>query len=114
MQIRIPAPLQETATTLGLRRWVAHRDFPRDAYFGAIDEFSSVLSRFTPSGDPEPRQLAVLLAVAVDEEGALLTYVLDKATLPISDDATWLKICQAAAWVILQRYNLEVDNGTWP
>lgn len=111
--LRVPAHLQEVARALGLRSWVDSRKFAKDVHFESIEIFRERLRRHAEGGEAElSADLVVpMIAKALDVEGRLLTHVLDAKTYPIDDEATWQKICNAAAWVVLQAYERERGSG---
>lgn len=113
MGFRIPTPLQSTAKDLGLNSWVNKRDFPRDSYFNAIEALRA--SALALSVQIDEHKIAALLAAMLDEEDALTTHVLAlRSAVDISSSAVWEKCCMAAAYVTVQRYVREVENGKWP
>ncbi len=63
--------------------------------------------------DPDYEAIAPVIARLLDREGALYNYVGAQAHCPDTDDG-WLKVCLAAAWVILDRYEQAVKKGKWP
>ncbi len=114
--MRVPAWLQDTAQTLGLRDWVHRRDFPLDAYCETVDGAYEIVRRHQApddEDDPAPDQVVPVIAAALYTEGALLKHCLDKA-YEIPDEAAWAKVLSAAAYVVLQRYELARKRGEWP
>lgn len=116
MGIRIPAYLQDTASSVGLKAWVDRRKFPRKEYFSLVDDFRDKLSQsiFATDDGVSNEELVKMLSIALDREGALYTHITQKARKPIDDADTWQKYCDAGAWSILQRYLREVEGGLWP
>jgi hypothetical protein len=116
--LRIPAHLQEVTTSLALGDWVGRKVFPRNLYFETIDRFVELLRRHDPASElgepPLDAAVVTLLAAALDREGELVGYVLKQGTVAISDEQTWLKICQAASWEIFRAHALAVNKGEWP
>ena len=113
--MRVPAPLQDIAKTLGLRDWVRRKGFPLDDYCGTVDGAYEIVRRHqAPDDDDDPvhDQVVPVIAAALDTEGALLKHCLNEA-YEIPDDDTWARVLKAAAWVVLQRYELAVKNGDW-
>lgn len=113
--MRIPAPLQDTERTLGLRQWVRRRGFPLADYCQTVDGGREIVRRHQPPDDEEGAaddQVVPVIAAALDAEGALLAHCLENA-YEIPDDEAWAKVLRAAAWVVLQRYQLAVRNGEW-
>ncbi|MEX1009023.1 MAG: hypothetical protein WD271_14420 [Acidimicrobiia bacterium] len=45
-------------------------------------------------------------------EGALYTHV-DNKKHDVTDDVEWDRICIAAAWVTLDRYESAITSGNW-
>jgi hypothetical protein len=114
----VPAHLQEIAKQLGLRSWVARKGFPREIYFETIDLLKANFARHS-AAEPRDEVLAGCLAYTIDHEGVLLTHVLEAGTYKLSEgdgdpDRRWLKVCQAAAWVVLQAYAKACKDGEWP
>lgn len=62
--------------------------------------------------EPSFEQIAPVVAAMLHAEGALLDHALDKEYV-IADDAAWLRVCMAAAWEVLGRYERAVDRGEW-
>jgi hypothetical protein len=116
--MRIPPHLQDIKARLALQSFVDGRHFPRKAHFETIDLFKQRLEgphhADEPNDAPVNPKLAVVIAQALDSEGYLLTHVIEQDTMPIDDEETWGKICLAAGWVVLQRYERECNNGDWP
>lgn len=113
MALRVPPELQEIEKALALKRWTTRRSFPRDVIFGIIDKLIESLENVTDAARPEA--LAAMLARILDEDGALLNHLLSRNTVSISGDpAMWDRCTGAAAWVVLQRYYREKENGEWP
>ena len=116
--MRVPAHLQEIAATLALRSWVDGKKFPQEKYFETIDLARPLLARHgAGNGEPRPELVVMILTTTLDEEGLLLTYVLEKGTYPLDvedREMRWLRCCQAAAWVILQAYERACKAREWP
>jgi hypothetical protein len=106
-----------TAQSLALRSWVDGRQFPKDAFFETIDTCKTLLaSKHKPAdGDdpPSDHALAIMLAGTLDEQGQLLAYALERQTVAFKDEQEWLKVCLAAAWVVLQVYEKACKDGSW-
>lgn len=112
-RVRIPVHLQETAKEIAARTWAKNKDFKQKLWFSAIDIFSQQLSAFTQD-DAENDQIVPLIARMVYEERSLAEHVFKETDASISNDEVWLKMCEAAAWVIVQMYRLAVEKGEWP
>jgi hypothetical protein len=116
--MHVPAHLQEIARQLALRSWVDGRSFPRESYFETIDGGRELLARHNKDADESRHGVVILIAGALDEEGLLLTHMLDKGTYSrdSSEDreARWFRVCLAAAWVVLQAYEKDCKAGKWP
>jgi hypothetical protein len=102
-----------------LRSWVTGKSFPSHVYFETIDGAKVLLARHEPTGAEEPRNelLAIIVAAALDHEGLLLTHLLESGTYTLDSEdreMRWLRACQAAAWVVLQAYELGCKKGEWP
>ena len=113
--MRIPAALQDTAATLGLWDWVQRKDFPLKEYCRTIDDLGVIVLRHQPRDeafDPAPDQLVPTLAEMLNHEGALIEHALANA-YAIHDDAQWLKVCRAAAFQVIRRYELALERGEW-
>lgn len=120
--MQIPPHYRETAERYGLRRWVDERRFPRDDWYGVIDDARGLLKRRSPDpsdGDtdeddqePSERRIAGVIAECLFNEGALATKVI--ATRQGPAEADWPDIALAAGYVLLQRYKRAVRNGEWP
>lgn len=99
--------MQELARSLGLRDWVRRKAFPFDVYCETIHEACGMLARHDPAQRVDPSQfdqIVLVVAVALDVEGALLDHVLEqRVSLP--DDEAWVKILKAAAWMVLERWD---------
>lgn len=121
--------MQDTAKACALRSWVDRKHFPIDDYCQKIDDADAFLQGSSAAEDAATTdehavaaaeedtvsndQLVALIAMLLDNEGALVAYCL-KHEIAIMDKENWLRICEAAAWVLLQRYQLRVKKGEWP
>jgi hypothetical protein len=107
--------MQDTAKTVALRSWIDRKHFPVDDYCQKIDDAREFLMGTAAADDAtvSDDQIVAMIAMMLDNEGALVAYCLDN-DVEITDAENWLKICQAAAWVLLQRYELRVKKGEWP
>lgn len=112
-RIRIPAHLQDTAKGIAAQSWTKRKDFPQKKWFIAIDLFSAQLQEFTGE-EAENSQIIPLLAHMLREQDLLSQYVLEETTATVSSEDAWLQICEAVAWVILQKYRTAVTKGEWP
>lgn len=112
MGLRIPAHLRDLATSIGAQSWVAGRNFGRDRYFAYVDKLKLDLAAFCAPDDIGPELLVPILARVVDAEDVFIGHVL-KTTVEIKDPETWLRMCEAVAYSILQRYHRELENGKW-
>ena len=108
-------PLQDTARTLGLHDWVSQKGFPLRDYCETVDEARRLLRRHQPdqTNFPVQEQIVGVIAEALDAEGALAKHAL-AAAYPIKDDTDWWKVCLAAAWQVMSRYEAAVEKGDWP
>lgn len=115
--MHIGATLRTTAKNCGLRTWIDGKNFPRDDWFESVDLARSILQRHTPDGadiiDPDWAALAPIIALIMDRDGLLLAHVAKKGK-DTEDQAEWERICLAAAYVVLERYEAAVKEGRWP
>jgi hypothetical protein len=113
--IRIPPHSLDRARKLALQSWVGAKKFPRDYYFGLVDPFREKLKERAPDGTLDEATanaaVAMMLGGALDSEGALLAYAMDKGTVDIEDPNEWLQIIIAGGWCVLQRYEREMNDG---
>jgi hypothetical protein len=124
MPIRIPSHLAELSDVHALKNWVDGKDCRDELWFRSIDQSFEILGRHPPipesmdeDGAPEelPWDLVVnLLAWTLRREGLLWTYVQKGAQGGISTAEDWFRVCEAAAWRLVQRYNREVQAKRWP
>lgn len=83
-------------------------------YCRTVEDGKALLKRRAGNEfEPENDQIVRIVATVLDFEGALLTHVLAKGATEIHDEAKWRKICVAAGWVVLQRYEHMVTKGEW-
>ncbi len=88
-------------------------------YFETVDGAKGLLARHKGAEAEEPRDelIANTVASVLDHEGLLLTYVLKEGTYSLDTEdreMRWLRVCQAAAWVVLQAYERACKAGEWP
>jgi hypothetical protein len=105
--MRIPTHLRQLVNNLALKSWVDSRDFPIDHYAESVEIYRQRLeSRMDGTGGEDAdvqKAIVVMLAQEIDLEEALSTHVLNETVHDISDESEWAKICEAAAWSVLQR-----------
>ncbi|MCW2599498.1 MAG: hypothetical protein JWM02_1327 [Frankiales bacterium] len=112
MGVRIPVHCADTARVLGLKKWVARREFRKADYAAAIKAFRARLLTFSPDGQVPNEGLVQAIAATLDVEGELEEHVLKTASMEVSDADVWWKICTAAGWVVLQQFvREEVTDG---
>lgn len=110
-QIKIPPHYRDTAKEIAAKKWFKSKKDDRGAWFARVDKCISMLKAF---GEPvSNKSVASMLAVAVLEEDSLADHVVEKIGASVSDEGAWLKMCTAAAWVILQEYLFAVEKGEW-
>ena len=112
MGIRVPVHLREAATAHTLKGWASRQDLSK--YFHAIDSFENTLAPFMADGHAPNETLVSLLGLILNENDALADHVIEGAGGALNDEKDWLKVCQAASWVILQEYVRRVERGEWP
>lgn len=114
--MRIPTHLQQIANNLGLKSWVEGKKFPWTHYAQSIETYRQRLENLPSldsTGDLNINQaLAVMVGEELNVEGALSTHVLDENSYDIGDDAEWKKICEAAGWCVMQRYEREATEDS--
>jgi hypothetical protein len=114
--MRIPAPLQNTAKALGLHDWINRKQFPLHAYCETVEQARELVQRHQQPGDdryPVNDQIVTVIAQALDTEGALLKHT-NKAAYELKDDNDWWTVCKAAGWEVVRRYEAAVEKGEWP
>jgi hypothetical protein len=121
--IRVPGHLQELAKVHALKTWANGPACPKDIWFTSINRAFKLIGSHPPKpdeedddGDPMPRRwelVAAVLALVIKDEGALATHVQTTNQGGFATEAEWQAICEAAAWRLLQRYNLAVKKGDW-
>lgn len=109
-RIRIPAHLLSTAKGIAAQSWTKRKDFPEEKWFKAIEVFSDQLEGFTGE-KPENSQITPLLAHMLREQDLLSQYVTEQTTTSIASEDAWFQICEAVAWVILQKYRTAEAKG---
>jgi hypothetical protein len=114
--VHVPPHLQEIAAGLALESWVHSPAFAWETHLESVDLFKETLRRHASEDgeEPTPKTLATALAAAIDKEGRLLTYVLERGTVEIGDEERWLRICIAAGYVVLKEYEDACNCGKWP
>jgi hypothetical protein len=114
--MRIPPTLQDTARTLGLRDWVNRKGFPLQDYCETVDQARQLLQRHQQADDahyPVNDQMVTVIAQALDTEGALLEHALDVGYEIKDDNESWWRVCRAAGWEVMLRYEAAVENDEW-
>ncbi len=113
----VPHHHQAVAKQLALRSWVDGKNFKRDVHFGTVDGAKALLGTHSNTDKPRDECIVQVLAAALDEEGALLAYIIEKGTYDLSHDDSgqeWARACNACGWVVLQAYELSVRKNEWP
>jgi hypothetical protein len=116
--VHVPTHLVDVSKSLGLRKWVQKREFPKTQYFTTIDDAQRILARHAnPDWDTRNNEAVVrVLAAMLDHEGVLATHVLRLQTYPSIGDTPeqrWAIACTAAGWVVLQAYDRACKTGMW-
>lgn len=107
-------PMRDTAKEITVKTWFKKKFKKPDLWFSAIDSFIAVADGFTQGEKAENKIVVSCLAAMVDTEGSLADHVVDNIGASVSDESTWLKMCTAAAWVIMQNYRTAEHKGEWP
>ncbi|UXM91111.1 hypothetical protein [Paenarthrobacter sp. JL.01a] len=113
-RIKIPADVRDKAKEIAAKKWFKSKAPQRKAWFSAIDDCINHLEGFSGGEKAENKSIAAMLAVAVHTEYSLADHVVDKVGASVSDHDAWMKMCTAAAWVIVQEYRNDVEKGAWP
>jgi hypothetical protein len=113
-RFKIPADVRDTAKEIAAKKWFKTKHSQRKAWFSAIDDYINHLEGFSGGEKAENKSVAAMLAVAVHTEYSLADHVVDKIGASVSDPDAWMKMCTAAAWVIMQEYRNDVEKGDWP
>ena len=110
-RIKVPPHYRDTAKEITAKKWFKAKKTERADWFSRVDKCISMLKSV---GEPvENKSIASMLAVIVLEEQTLADHVVEKVGAQVSDETVWVKMCTAAAWVILQEYRTAVDKGEW-
>jgi hypothetical protein len=116
--LQVPTHLVDVSKSLGLRKWVKKRGFPKAEYFTTIDDTQRIMARH-PNPDQDTRNneaIVRVLAAMLDHEGILATHVLglsSYASIGDTPEQRWAIACTAAGWVVLQAYDLACQTGGW-
>jgi len=111
--LRVPTPMRLLAEKGAFNGWAAGDGFPRDRYFTTIDQLLAT-DVIGPVDDPKWGLLVLVLAHGINEDGDLAQYVSDKKVLEPGDDEEWMKMCTAAAWVVVRGHHKACADGKWP
>jgi predicted MPP superfamily phosphohydrolase len=113
--VHVPVRMRAIAEALDLSEWASGFDASRwEGYFETVDAGRLIIRRHQAAGEAGEvalDQLVPMIAQALEGERALIDLMLDRSE--VQDDARWVEILEAAAWQILRRYALAVDNGDW-
>ena len=108
-----PAPLRTLSKNLGLRSWVDSKDCERSAYFDLIESLRSVAEERLGHTIENVTVYVTTIAAMLEEEGSLYRYLTQK-DLDTADESEYQRILTATAYVIIERYNQAIEEGTWP
>lgn len=97
-----------------LWKWADGKWCPKKDYFQSVDGLRVIYRRHVGNGRDDPNYpfLAHPVARVLDKEGALYDH-LARNQQETDDPDKWARLCLAAAYVILERYDEAVANGEW-
>ena len=112
MGMHIELPIRQEIKQYRLRSWVKGRKFPSADHFVHIDvqrrEYRRMVGR---DNDPDWAFLQPIVSMSLNRGGHLGAY-LDRKRVTVTDDE-WIRVCQAAAWALLDEYEKAVAAGKW-
>jgi hypothetical protein len=86
---------------------------PYEDYFRSVDGYRRINPRHLKGViDPNYEVLATSLADLLDRDDSLYDHVVRKQVATTKPEE-WKQLCDAAAWVILDRYSVAIRIGTW-
>jgi hypothetical protein len=111
--LKIPMVFRTKAKNADLRKWVDGKRCPREDYFRSIDGYRMIQRRHLPDAtDPDFPFLVASVAKLLDQEESLYGHLVAK-DLETTDAGEWEQFCIAAAYVVVDRYDKAVTDGTW-
>jgi hypothetical protein len=111
--VEIKAHMRSVGSKHSLRSWVGRKKFPLEDYFRVIDDYlDSIQTRLGMA--LECTAAVQVVAGTLDQEGALFKYIDNDREYVIESDEDWERICTAAAWIVIEKYDEAVTAGKWP
>lgn len=111
-RIRLPAEVQAWEKHLKLKKWVDGSGWNPEPRYAVVDAARGCWEQMgRPEFGDDPEAIVGSIYQYLVQDQGFISFVIEQRDQVVTDPAEWDEIAKAYAWVILQRYNRDLEQG---